>query len=57
MKKSSIPMLPTNMMRKNGNASARTAGAAFTTPSRDGARTQPSGASSKPHSAKDARNA
>src|SRR5213593_1964391 len=42
MKNSSIPMLPTNMMRRNGNASWRTAGAALTTPSSDGARTQPS---------------
>src|SRR6266516_4083296 len=32
MKKSSIPMLPTNMMRRTGGASTRTPGAAFTTP-------------------------
>src|SRR5439155_1436247 len=32
MKKSSIPRLPTNMIRRNGSASTRTAGAAFTTP-------------------------
>src|SRR2546427_460792 len=57
MKKSSIPMLPTNMMRKNGKASARTAGAAFNAPRQDRARTQPSGANSQAHSAKDARNA
>ena len=57
MKNSSIPMLPTNMMRRNGNASWRTAGAALTTPSSDGARTQPSGASSNPQSASAARKA
>ncbi len=30
MKKSSIPMLKTNIVRRNGNASALTAGVAFT---------------------------
>jgi len=57
MKNSSMPMLPTNMMRRNGSASARTAGVALTTPSREGARNQPSGASTPPHSATAARNA
>ena len=57
MKKSSIPRLPTNMIRRNGSASARTAGAAFTTPSSDGAKSHPSGASTSPHNATAARNA
>ncbi len=57
MKKSSIPRLPTNMMRRNGSASARTAGAAFTTSSSDGARSHPSGVSSNAHNATAARNA
>src|SRR5438105_4747764 len=57
MKKSSNPMLPTNMIRRNGKASTRTAGAAFTTPSSDGARIHPRGASTRPHSASAARNA
>ena len=57
MKNSSIPMLPTNMIRKNGNASTCTAGAAFTTPSSEGARIHPRGASTRPHSASAARNA
>ena len=57
MKKSSMPRLPTNMMRRNGKAWARTSGDAFTTPRSEGAKTQPSGASSNPHSATAARNA
>ena len=57
MKKISIPRLPTNMMRRNGSASTRTAGAACTTSSSDGDRIQPRGASSNPQSASAARNA
>ena len=37
MKKTSMPLLATNMIRRNGSASACTAGEAFTSPSRNGA--------------------
>jgi len=57
MKNSSMPRLPTNIRRRNGNACACTAGVACTTPSSVGARIQPSGASTHAHNATAARNA
>src|SRR6266516_4262903 len=57
MKNSSMPTLPTNMMRRNGRASTRTAGAAFTKRRSDGASTHPTGASTPPHNASAATNA
>ena len=39
MKKTSMPLLNRNMIRRKGSASAFTAGAAFTKSSSDGART------------------
>ena len=45
MKKTSMPMLVMNMIRRNGSASACTAGAALTRLSSEGARKYPSGAS------------
>jgi hypothetical protein len=36
MKNSSMPMLKTKLMRRNGSACARTSGAAFTSVSRNG---------------------
>ena len=44
MKKTSMPLLKRNMMRRNGSASAFTAGAALTRSSSDGESTYPSGA-------------
>ena len=44
MKNISMPLLVTNMMRRNGSAWACTAGAAFTKSSRTGPRKYPSGA-------------
>ena len=44
MKKISIPVLNTNMMRRKGSASAFTAGAAFTKSSSHGDATYPTGA-------------
>jgi hypothetical protein len=44
MKNTSMPLENTNMMRRNGSASACTAGAAFTRPSSHGDAKYPSGA-------------
>ena len=44
MKKMSMPVLKTNMMRRNGSASAFTAGAAFTRSSNRGDAKYPIGA-------------
>jgi hypothetical protein len=57
MKKIIMPPLNTNMMRRNGSASCCTAGAAFTSDKRPGARTYPSGASTPNDSTITARNA
>ena len=57
MKKSSIPMLKTNITRRYGRASARTASVACTRPSSEGASTNPRGARTASQSPMAARNA
>ncbi len=57
MKKSSMPKLATNMMRRYGSASACTAASAFTKVSSHGESVQPSGASTPTERASDVRNA